>query len=59
MAHRSETMLYLERASNALQQAEDNLNLDHYDVVTSRAYYAIHKHRVHPHVRAALPVCPQ
>lgn len=41
MAHQSETVLYLERASNALQQAKDNLNLDHYDVVTSRAYYAM------------------
>jgi uncharacterized protein (UPF0332 family) len=41
MAHRSEPVLYLERAFNALQQAEDNLNLDHYDVVTSRAYYAM------------------
>jgi len=41
MAHRSETVLYLERASNALQQAKDNLNLGHYDVVTSRAYYAM------------------
>lgn len=41
MAHRSEIELYLERAYNALQQAKDNLNLDHYDVVTSRAYYAM------------------
>ena len=41
MAQRSETELYLERAYDALQQAEDNLNLGYYDVVTSRAYYAM------------------
>ncbi len=36
-----EVKLYLERANNALEQARDNLNLGHYDVVTSRAYYAM------------------
>lgn len=41
MAHRSEIKLYLERAYDALQQAKDNLNLGYYDVVTSRAYYAM------------------
>jgi len=41
MVQRSEISLYLERAYNALQQAKDNLNLEHYDVVTSRAYYAM------------------
>jgi uncharacterized protein (UPF0332 family) len=32
---------FLERADNTLKQAEDNLNLRHYDVATSRAYYAM------------------
>jgi len=41
MAHRSEIELYVERAYDALQQAKDNLNLGYYDVVTSRAYYAM------------------
>jgi len=37
----TEVELYLERARNALRQARDNLNLGHYDVVTSRGYYAM------------------
>ena len=41
MAPRTEAELYLERAHNALQQARDNLNLGHYDVAISRAYYAM------------------
>lgn len=41
MAQEREIELYLKRADNALQQARDNLNLGHYDVATSRAYYAM------------------
>jgi len=41
MTQQTEIELYLERARNALQQARDNLNMDYYDVATSRAYYAI------------------
>jgi uncharacterized protein (UPF0332 family) len=41
MTPQTETELYLERARKALQQARDNLNLGHYDVATSRAYYAM------------------
>jgi uncharacterized protein (UPF0332 family) len=41
MTPQTETELYLERARKALQQARDNLNLGHYDVVTSRAYYTM------------------
>jgi uncharacterized protein (UPF0332 family) len=41
MTQQTEVELYLERARNALQQARDNLNLDYYDVTTSRAYYAM------------------
>jgi len=33
--------LYLARARTALQQARDNLKLDYYDIVISRAYYAM------------------
>jgi len=36
-----EVKLYLERANNAVRQAEDNLELGHFDIVTSRAYYAM------------------
>jgi len=41
MTQQAEAALYLERARNALQQAQDNLDLGHYDVATSRAYYAM------------------
>lgn len=41
MTQPTEVKLYLERANNALKQAEDNLSLGHYDVATSRAYYAM------------------
>lgn len=41
MAEVTEVQLYLERARDALQQAQDNLNLGHHDVVISRAYYAM------------------
>jgi uncharacterized protein (UPF0332 family) len=41
MAQRTDVELYLERAHEALQQVEDNLNLGYYDVATSRAYYAM------------------
>lgn len=41
MAQEREIGLYLRRADHALQQARDNLNLGHYDIATSRAYYAM------------------
>jgi len=41
MTQLQEVKLYVERAHNALKQAEDNLGLGHYDVATSRAYYAM------------------
>ena len=41
MTQQIEIELYLERARSALQQARDNLNLDYYDVATSRAYHAM------------------
>jgi len=41
MAQEREIELYLKRALNALQQARDNLDLSHYDVASSRAYYAM------------------
>jgi uncharacterized protein (UPF0332 family) len=36
-----EIKLYMDRARAALQQSSDNLGLGHYDVATSRAYYAM------------------
>ena len=41
MAPQTEIELYLERAGQALQQAQDNLKLSYYEVATSRAYYAM------------------
>jgi uncharacterized protein (UPF0332 family) len=41
MTSSSEIKLYLDRARVALQQSRDNLDLTHYDVATSRAYYAM------------------
>jgi uncharacterized protein (UPF0332 family) len=41
MIQQAEIKLYLQKARSALQQAESNLNLDYYDVATSRAYYAM------------------
>jgi len=41
MTQQTEIKLYLGRARKSLQQARDNLNLDYYDVATSRAYYAM------------------
>jgi uncharacterized protein (UPF0332 family) len=41
MSQPAEVRFYLDRANNALKQAGDNLNLGHYDVATSRAYYAM------------------
>jgi len=41
MVQEREIELYLKRADNALQQARDNLDLGHYEVATSRAYYAM------------------
>lgn len=41
MVSKAEIKHYLERAQTALQQSTDNLNLGHYDVATSRAYYAM------------------
>jgi uncharacterized protein (UPF0332 family) len=41
MAQQNEVELYLERAREALQQARDNVDLGHYNVTTSRAYYAM------------------
>ena len=41
MTSQTEIQLYIERAQSALQQSKDNLNLGHYDVATSRAYYAM------------------
>lgn len=41
MAPQTEIELYLERADQALQQAQDNLKLSYYEVATSRAYYAM------------------
>lgn len=37
----SEIKLYIDRARLALQQSKDNLDLGHYDVAVSRAYYAM------------------
>ena len=48
MAQQTEIQLYLERAHSALQQAQDNLNLGHYDVAVSRAYYACSMPQLHP-----------
>jgi uncharacterized protein (UPF0332 family) len=41
MTSPTEIKLYLDRAHIALQQSSDNLGLGHYDVATSRAYYAM------------------
>ncbi len=41
MSSQTELQLYIERAQNTLQQSKDNLDLGHYDVATSRAYYAM------------------
>ena len=41
MAQQTEIELYLKKARQALQQARDNLNLEYFDVVSSRAYYAM------------------
>jgi uncharacterized protein (UPF0332 family) len=41
MTQPAEVRLYLDRANDALKQAEDNLKLGHFDVATSRAYYAM------------------
>jgi len=41
MIHRTESELYLDRSREALQEARDNLDLGHYNVATSRAYYAM------------------
>jgi len=41
MDHSTDVRLYLKRAHSALLQARDNLNLTHYDVAVSRAYYAM------------------
>ena len=41
MIQQSEVGLYLERAREALRQARDNVDLGHYNVTTSRAYYAM------------------
>ena len=41
MVQEADVELYMKRAHEALQQAKDNLNLEYYDVATSRAYYAM------------------
>lgn len=41
MTQQTEIQLYLDRAHQALQQAQDNLGLGHYGVAISRAYYAM------------------
>ena len=41
MSSPPEIKLYMDRARTALQQSSDNLGLGHYDVATSRAYYAM------------------
>lgn len=41
MAQQQEVRLYLDRAREAVRQAQDNIGLNHYDVAISRAYYAM------------------
>lgn len=39
--HLTDVELYLKRSYSALLQSRGNLNLEYYDVATSRAYYAM------------------
>ena len=41
MVQETDVERYLQRAHEALRQAEDKWNLEYYDVATSRDYYAM------------------